>query len=230
MTQPSISAEMQNQIQAELQSGERIRWSAQPVSTAASAPGQWFMFIFAIPWTAFAIFWTLMASGMLFREGSSGPPMLFRLVFPLFGLPFILIGIWMLASPWRAKKKLAQMALRTAYVITDRRAIIFDSGFVAYGTIAAMMPRMPGMPRALSGDSLQIESFGPTDLTHITRIQHSDGTGDLIFVEKPFATNTPNPNLTRVRQQTIGFKSITNVQAVEQMLKELANDAPPVMH
>ena len=125
-----MPVEIQKQIQAELQPGERIRWSGQPVAGAASFNLAWIPFLFAIPWTAFAIFWTLAAAGMLFGHSNAGhEPLVLRLVFPLFGVPFILIGVWMLITPWRAKKKVQSMAEKTAYVITDRRAIIFDFGF-----------------------------------------------------------------------------------------------------
>ena len=44
--------------------------------------------------------------------------------FPLFGVPFILIGLAMLSSPlWSVRR-----ASRTAYLITNKRAVVIDGG------------------------------------------------------------------------------------------------------
>ena len=71
-------------------------------------------FLFAIPWTGFAIFWMF---GSWYQ--SENVP------FTLFGLPFVLIGIGMLSSPLWAYRK----SFKTVYVITDQRAITFDGGW-----------------------------------------------------------------------------------------------------
>ena len=50
-------------LRAQLLPGERVQWSAQP------RPGkQWLVFLiwlFAVPWTAFALFWNLVLAGSL---------------------------------------------------------------------------------------------------------------------------------------------------------------------
>jgi hypothetical protein len=77
-----------------------------------------------IPVTAFAIFWMALASQQ--TKQISGPGSFF----PLFGIPFIVVGLGMLSSPlWRGRK-----ALRTVYALTDQRAIIFEGGF--FGGVA----------------------------------------------------------------------------------------------
>jgi hypothetical protein len=78
-------------------------------------------------------------------------------LFPLFGIPFVLIGFGMLSSPYWTMRK----ARRTAYVLTTARAIIFDGGF-----------------------STTIRSFGPDRLTDLRRKQRADGSGDVIFERK----------------------------------------------
>jgi hypothetical protein len=189
----------------------------------------WAVFAFAIPWTGFAIFWTVGAATMLLfgRHGTGFT--LIGMFFPLFGLPFIGVGVWLLTSPWRAKKRLAEMAARTGYVITDRRAIIFDAGMASLGPAAAMMaiaPRLPGM----GTDSLRIESFPPDKLRQLSRVIHADGTGDIIIAEKMVPVYHEHHR--GMAAQSIGFKGITQVQEVERMLKELAEgaaDEPPVL-
>ena len=72
------------------------------------------LFLFAIPWTSFALFWM---AGSWYQSES--------IPFTLFGVPFVLIGIGMLLAPlWTYKK-----ALKTVYVISDQRALTFDGGW-----------------------------------------------------------------------------------------------------
>lgn len=101
---------LQAMVERELDDGERITWMEMPVARYFTGPSI-VVFFFAIPWTAFAIFWMVMAS-----QGSS--------LFTLFGIPFVLIGLGMLSAPiwnYRAAKK-------TIYVITDQRAITIQGG------------------------------------------------------------------------------------------------------
>ena len=78
-------------------------------------------FLFGLPWTAFAIFWTAGAAFATRSSGGAGPPW----PFALFGVPFILVGFAMLSSPIWAYRK----ALTTVYVITDKRAMTFEGGW-----------------------------------------------------------------------------------------------------
>lgn len=106
---------VQERIRRELDPGESVRWADQPVPalfTKMSLP----MFLFAIPWTAFAVFWICGASGFKmpdFRAGGFA-------FFPLFGVPFVLVGLWMLTAPVREYLKMR----RQVYVVTGKRAMI----------------------------------------------------------------------------------------------------------
>ncbi len=110
-----LSETVQARISAELDAGESVRWADQPVPTFFSitsvAP-----FLFAIPWTAFALFWICGASGFKMPDFSKGG---FGL-FPLFGLPFVFIGIYLLTAPLRDYWRMT----KTIYVVTNKRAII----------------------------------------------------------------------------------------------------------
>lgn len=116
--QRPIPRDLQARVENELERGERIEWMEMPIPrffTGASTGA----FLFAIPWTAFALFWTYAASGFgSFSNGGS-------VAFAMFGLPFILIGIAMLSSPLWAYRR----SFKTIYAITDRRAIIFAGGW-----------------------------------------------------------------------------------------------------
>jgi len=98
--------EMRRVIERELESGERVRWLGQPVPDKLASTGRKFM-LFAIPLTAFAVFWTALVTWI------AG-------LFGLFGLPFIGIGVFMFTYPQR----LRQAARKTVYALTDKRAIV----------------------------------------------------------------------------------------------------------
>ena len=181
-------------IDAELRPGERIAWIGQPIPwrlARKSLP----LVIFGIPWTAFAVFWTLMAarpstSGTAVEGEADALSQLFRF-FPLFGVPFILVGLALLSFPYW----LSREARRTAYVITDQRALIID----AHGW------------RAVS-----LRSFEPKRLTDLSRTQSSDGSGDVIF-ERQRHSHTEGSDTTT----DVGFLAVRNVKEVESLLRAL---------
>ena len=110
LRQEQIPLSIQGMVERELDDGERITWMEMPIARYFSGAATMMCF-FAIPWTAFAIFWMVMAS--------QGSPF-----FAMFGIPFVLIGCAMLLAPvwnYRAAKK-------TIYVITDKRAIMITGG------------------------------------------------------------------------------------------------------
>jgi hypothetical protein len=89
-----VDCDLERAAQAELDDGEKMLWMGQP-NPARSAVMTLPIFIFAVPWTVFSVFWITMAwRGTMARAaGGSGT------FFPLFGTPFLLIGLAMLSSP-----------------------------------------------------------------------------------------------------------------------------------
>ncbi len=177
-------------VGAELLPGERISWVGQPI------PGRFArksiaIVLFGIPWTAFAVFWMVGAGIGTWKSSFKGGGFGLFSLFPLFGLPFVLIGIGMLSSPYWMRRK----ARRTAYVITDRRALVFDAG-------------------GWSGTT--IRSFEPDRLCDLRRIQNNDGSGDIIFERQWRSDNDGG------RQSTdIGFLAIADVKSVEDSIRAL---------
>ncbi|MFH0965972.1 MAG: hypothetical protein V2A58_18385 [Planctomycetota bacterium] len=145
-------------VSGELAEGEHVLWLAQP-DPKRYARKALPAVLFGIPWTAFAIFWMAGASGFKMPDFSKGFGF-----FPLFGVPFVLIGLGMLSSPLWAMRK----AKRTVYVLTDRRAILLEGG-----------------------RSAKIRSFGPEQLESVERRERGDGSGDILFSGVvTFAANT----------------------------------------
>ena len=184
----AIPRELEDKVKRELESGERVLWMQQPIPryfTAVSTGA----FFFAIPWTAFAVFWICGASGFKCPDFSKGG----FSFFPLFGVPFVLIGIGMLSSPlWSYRK-----AFKTVYVITDRRAITFDSGWTT-----------------------TIRSYPPDRLQSIYRKEKRDGTGDVVLGQRVWSGSEGGQ-----QAQDLGFLNVRDPKTVEQMLRKLAGHA-----
>ena len=185
----TISSKIQNLIQSELRSSERLIWSSSPNPTRM-AKKAFPLVLFGLPWTAFAMFWMAGASGFKAPDFSHGFGF-----FPLFGLPFILVGFGMLSSPYWAAKK----AVSTGYVVTNERAIIFQSNLFG---------------------SVSIRSFMPNQLSEISSIQKEDGSGDLI-IDKKISTDSEGSRTST----DIGFFGIQDVKSVEQMVLSLSQQA-----
>lgn len=187
MIEPAIQVvphKLQGVVTRELEPGERVVWSGVPKPRFFTG-GTLATFLFAIPWTAFSIFWVVAATGFKIPRSLS-----FELLFPLFGVPFILVGIGMFLSPLFAYRN----ALRTAYIITDRRAITIDGG-----------------------RSRTIRSFTPEKLSNIFRREHRDGTSDIIISRDGWKDSEGDK-----RTQELGFFRIHNAKTAESMLKQLA--------
>jgi hypothetical protein len=140
----NLSHNVSHLVDAELWNGERVIWTGQPIPSRFASRSIGLVF-FGIPWTAFALFWMAGASGFKMPDFSHGFG-----IFPLFGLPFVLIGFGLLSSPYWMRRK----ARRTTYVITDQRAIVLAGG--VFGSIT-------------------IRSFDPDRLKDIRRVQKPDG-------------------------------------------------------
>jgi hypothetical protein len=151
--------------QRELDAGERLLWSGSPNPWSHIRKGLP-LFIFSIPWTAFALFWTYGAAG--FKVPDFTEPFDF---FPLFGVPFILIGIGMMSSPlyyyFTAK--------RTLYALTTKRAMIIKYGTRKY-----------------------VKSYTDEDIRNIERKEKADGSGDIVFRQEVSTNSKGHTTTTNV--------------------------------
>lgn len=153
MTIYNLPQQLQQRLRAELKPGESITWAGQPNPNRYMKSG-FLLWFFFIPWTAFALFWIAGASGFRMPQFNGGWSL-----FPLFGLPFLLIGIGGLSAPLWLRRK----ARSTVYAITDRRAISIE------GT-----------------KSITVKSYLASDIANIERTEHQDGSGDLVLRTEPY--------------------------------------------
>lgn len=171
----------------EIAPGERIAWVGQPIPSRYARRGLGTA-LFGIPFTAFAFFWIAVASGFKMPDFSHG----FRL-FPLFGIPFVLVGLGMLSSPFWMYLK----ATRTVYVITDRRALTVERGL---------------------WQGVSVRSFEPERLTDLNRTQYPDGSGNLVFQRDYHVSNRGGGHFT-----DIGFLAIPDVKEAEDRIRDLVH-------
>jgi hypothetical protein len=148
MNYVALPEHLQTRLRSELKPGETIVWAGQPSPNRFMRDGfkLWFFFL---PWTAFALFWMAGASGFRWPRFETGWSF-----FPLFGLPFLLIGIGGLSTPIWLRHK----ARATIYALTNQRAISIEGS-----------------------KSVTVKSYLASDIVNIERTEHQDGTGDLIL-------------------------------------------------
>ena len=106
-----------------LDEGEEILWQGRPapgIDWRAMLNAHVFVGLFV---AGFGVFWTIMAVSMMAGAGS-GPPLLFRLVFPLFGEVFVFTAMRnVMKKPLdayrRQKGTFYTLSNKAAYVATD---------------------------------------------------------------------------------------------------------------
>lgn len=135
--------DVQALLARQLAPGERLLWSGRPQKL--HAPGGMGR-IFAVFFLGFACFWELMALQTLSLGAG-----LIGIIFPLFGIPFILVGLKMLFPNLLGGRRIQN----TVYAITDQRALIVTNGRV----------------NAWELDSVQ----------GVEKRYYKDGTGDLVL-------------------------------------------------
>jgi hypothetical protein len=181
-----IPAALQSKVNHELEAGETLAWIQMPIPYFFTKEST-VMFLFSIPWNAFVVFWICGAAGFKVPYFSSGFGFEY---FPVFGVPFLFVGIAMLLAPlWTYRK-----ALRTVYVISDRRAITFDGGWTT-----------------------TIRSYPPDKLTDVYRKERRDGTGDVVIARRVWRDAEGDR-----QSEELGFLRINNPKQVEQLLNSLA--------
>jgi hypothetical protein len=137
-------------IQKELDSGERLLWAGMPKQGTIFRGSDVFMVPFSLLWGGFAIFWEIMA--LQIPSENAG---VVSIAFPLFGIPFVLIGLYLIFGRfiYDSKKR-----AKTFYGLTDQRAIIVSGLF-----------------------SKDIKSLNLKTLSDVSLSEKADGYGTIIF-------------------------------------------------
>jgi hypothetical protein len=179
----------QLRAQSELQSGESLYWTgtADPRRLALTAlPAS----IFGIPFAGFALFWISQAyhaSSAMSKSSHNAFTSGFQ-VFPLFGLPFLLIGLGVILAPLWAFLK----GGNTVYAVTNQRVMV------------------------IAGSSNRsVKSLTPADIRSVDHRERPDGSGDIVITTNAFTRSNNNlaspvnvalcgiPNVKQVVQQVM---------------------------
>jgi hypothetical protein len=181
-------------LRRELRAGEQLLWAGQPHPWTSGRRG-FVVYLFAVPWTAFALFWEAMALAGWMSE--RGPQSTIEwgagIAMPLFGLPFIAIGIAMLSAPWW----MAAAARRTIFGVTDQRAIALT------------------LWRRLKVRSVDGRAMGP-----ISRVETRSGLGSL-SIETGSHRDSDGDRVT----DKFELDAIEDVAKVEELLRRVADRA-----
>lgn len=170
---------------------ETLLWVGQPYTTRSFRPNP-FMVIFMLFWFGFAVFWTVTASA------AGG-------FFGLFGIPFLLIGGFMLYTLLIGQKKQLK---QTVYAVTSRRAIILSTDRKGTGCTEFLFSR----------------------LSHVTMDEVSGTTGTIRFLpEMPYyGASYESPRMRRNQAAGVelrsAFLAIDSVQEVYRLISEQMSD------
>jgi hypothetical protein len=186
-----LSARLESRLRDELEDGEHPIWTGQP-RPWSFARRELTTFLFGIPFLGFALFWEASVLGITgkstSKQGSMAP-----LFFRLWGIPFILVGLYLVLTPLRERIK----AARTAYVLTDRRALILEGSVLGAYTV---------------------RRYSRERLASMSRVQHGSGWGDLVFEEECRIVRGRGGE--RVVREPRGFLGIREVQQVDRLVRQ----------
>ena len=98
------------ELKNHLEPDEKLIWVGVPANGWAFNTYDYFMIPFSILWAGFAFFWE-------FTAIASGAPIMFA----LFGVPFVLVGFYLLFGRFIVDRKRRK---NTLYVLTNKRIII----------------------------------------------------------------------------------------------------------
>jgi hypothetical protein len=163
-----VAMRLDQELKRELATGERVLWQARP------DPGRmkivFIMWLFAIPWTAFSLAWTGIALGAYLSVFDTDQAHIgwWGWFFPLFGLPFIAVGFWMLSRPVVALLD----ARHSIHALTSERLLTLTSR------------------KQRSVKSVSLAKLGP-----VTRKESADGWGSL-SVETGSSTDSDGDRVT----------------------------------
>lgn len=187
---PHLAAAVQQETK-----GQRIIWIGQSNASRAFAMGL-AIWLFAIPWTVFAVGWETAALYMFFGAPAQAAQSegkflmgIFSIVFPIFGLPFVLIGLGMLSTPFWSW----HTARNTASVLTETNLISVSAYRRGTRTVA---------------------SNAVSQFVSVTRTERADGSGDLSIMAGQERDSDGD-----LRDKTHTLVGIVNVRDVEQRLR-----------
>jgi hypothetical protein len=120
---------------------EKIIWTGTPKQGLLLTSRDMLLVPFSVLWGGFAIFWEYSVLFLIRPHHAVAAPAPVVTFFPLFGVPFVLIGLYMMFGRFFLD---AQLRKRTAYAITNQRVLILRSGLMNK-FVSLSLDRPPGL-------------------------------------------------------------------------------------
>ncbi len=177
-----------------LDPSERLLWSGQPKQGLRLQASDAIMIPFSLMWGGFAIFWEASALGLFAAHRNfapSGPGQIVSWFFPLWGVPFVVVGLYMIFGRFFYD---AALRKKTWYAVTDQRLIILKSLF-----------------------NSSVSSFDYAQLSGLNLTERGDHSGDITF-GAPFVAAEYN---TRSNRRTIipGFYQLPDARRIYDLIR-----------
>ncbi len=201
-TSLGFSNEVFAQMQPELLAGESLLWAGQPLRKVIFHQRDLFAIPFSLLWGGFAIFWEWGVTG---HFGSSTGQHSAPAFFELWGIPFVLIGQYMI---WGRFFYTAWKKGRTYYAVTNKRVIVVSSGL--------SRKLIDGYLRNLDSASLTLRS---------------DAIGTIEFASAPLALSNwgfgqrNRTNQIDIDLSSLAFFDIPDARAVYQLIQSQREQA-----
>jgi len=135
---------LQSELREHLDSKESLLWTGKPKLGIVFRTYDFFMIPFSVFWCAFAVFWVILAS-----QGSW--------IFALFGLPFVIIGLFFVFGRFMIDAKQRQ---NTVYGLTENR-IIIKSGIFSKSIKSLNIRTLSDIELSEKGGGIGTISLGP---------------------------------------------------------------------
>jgi hypothetical protein len=133
-------------LEPHLVGGERVLWTGRPDPKRRLTKTDLFAVPFTLMWGGFAIFWETSVI-------ASGAPLLFW----LWGVPFVAVGLYLIAGRFVYR---AWLRRRTLYAVTDRRVLKVVSRRSGDSVQALFLDAIPAVNRELRPDGSGTVLFG----------------------------------------------------------------------
>lgn len=194
----------QQVFQEQLLKGEDILWSGQPDPNVTFTTMDIFLIPFSLFWGGFAIFWEILV--LIFPRGVDYGDFNFvaHLIFPLFGIPFVIIGLYLMFGRFIYKKWKKR---RTYYAVTNKRLISLSKAWGQHFQ-EANIKSISGLGKKVRSDGIGTLTFG--------------GSQSFLFSGFQFYANTGLDILTFHAAQ-LGFFDIKDVNGVHRLITDLRN-------
>jgi hypothetical protein len=144
------NVEDQARLQPYLQPGEAVLWGGRPDPSRLFSGKDLFLIPFSLMWGGFAIVWE--GSVLAFGSGPNKAP----IFFVLWGVPFVLVGQYLIWGRFFAKRWQRQ---RTTYAVTNQRVLILH-GRSLQSIFLSQLPPIIQSSRADGSGSLEFGNAG----------------------------------------------------------------------